>query len=67
MTRSDSRSSSEISLLRLSLWFGVVGGLGEVAVHAAQRQTRQVLLLLGDDTVWMAPLAVSLFHLTIGL
>ena len=61
------RPPSEIGLLRLALWFGLVGGLGEVAVHAVQRLHRHVLLLLGDDTVWMAPLAVFLLLLVVGL
>ncbi|MEP7326830.1 MAG: sulfatase [Gemmatimonadota bacterium] len=52
--------------MRLALWFGLVGGLGEVAVHALQRLSKHVLLLIGDDTVWMAPIAIFLFLLVVG-
>lgn len=67
MTTPMERPPSRTGLVRLALWFGLVGGLGEVAVHALQRLSPHVLLLLGDDTVWMAPLAVFLLLLAVGV
>jgi arylsulfatase A-like enzyme len=54
-------------VIALALWFGIVGGLGEVVVHAGRRFIRHRFVFVSDDAVWMAPLAIFLLLLLIGV
>jgi hypothetical protein len=46
-----------LATLRLALWFGLLAGLGEVALLAARKYVLHRLILVSKDAVWMAPLA----------
>jgi arylsulfatase A-like enzyme len=56
----------DLGLLTLSLWFGILGGLGEVAVHVVRRFVRHRFIFISDESVWIAPLMVALLLLLIG-
>jgi len=43
--------------LTLSLWFGLITGLGEVALHGIKKFVLHKTLHLSPHVVWMAPLA----------
>lgn len=45
--------------LRLALWCGILGGLGEASVHVL-RFFRHRFVFVGEETLWLAPIAVSL-------
>jgi arylsulfatase A-like enzyme len=50
------------SVLRLALWFGLLTGLGEVALLALRKLALNRIVFAGIDVVWMAPVAdVALF------
>jgi arylsulfatase A-like enzyme len=53
--------------LRLAAGFGLLTGLGEVALFAAQRYLLHIFIFVGRDVVWMAPLADLLVFLLAGL
>jgi arylsulfatase A-like enzyme len=57
------RNSTAISV---AAWFGLMAGLGEVAGVWVQRHFLGEVTFLGDDQVWMAPLADLLLFLGAG-
>ena len=46
-----------LATLRLALWFGLLAGLGELALLAVRKYVLHRFLLVSKDAVWMAPVA----------
>ena len=55
------------ALLPLGVWFGLVTGLGEVALLTARRYLLGRFNLVGQDVMWMAPAAEVLIFGTTGI
>lgn len=56
-----------LTILRLSLWFGLLTGLGEVAMMGVRKYVLHRFLFLSMDSVWMAPLADAVMFLAAGV
>ena len=54
-------------LLRMSALFGLIAGLAEVVLFAAQKILLHLFIFVGRDLVWMAPLSELILFLTFGL
>ncbi|MEO8199312.1 MAG: sulfatase [Gemmatimonadota bacterium] len=59
--------ASPIAILRLSLWFGLLAGLGEVAMMGIRKFVLHRFLFLSMDSLWMAPLADVTIFMVAGL
>jgi arylsulfatase A-like enzyme len=57
---------SPSSILLLSLWFGLLTGLGEVGMMGIRKYVLHRFLFLSMDSVWMAPLADVVLFLLAG-
>ena len=56
-----------LTLLAASTGFGLVAGLGELAVHHGRRLAADVMLPFGRDALWQVPLADGGMFLVVGL
>ncbi|MEO8294435.1 MAG: sulfatase [Gemmatimonadota bacterium] len=56
-----------LSIILLSLWFGLLTGLGEVAIMAIRKYALHRFLFLSMDSVWMAPVADVVLFATAGI
>jgi len=46
-----------LATLRLALWFGLLAGLGEIALLAVRKYVLHRLIFVSKNAMWMAPLA----------
>jgi len=63
----DAADERPLTTLRLALWFGLLTGLGEVALLAARKYLLHRLVLVSKEAVWMAPLADVILFLLAGI
>jgi arylsulfatase A-like enzyme len=56
-----------LTLLAASIGFGLLAGLGELAVHHGRRLAGNVILPFGRDALWQVPLADAGMFLAVGL
>ncbi len=66
MTGSKPLVDGPLQVLRLAAWFGLLTGLGEVALLAIRKYLLHRFLFASMDSIWMAPLADTLLFLGAG-
>jgi len=61
------RHERPLATLRLALWFGLLAGLGEVALLALRKYVLHRFILVSKDAVWMAPVADGILFVLAGI
>jgi arylsulfatase A-like enzyme len=56
-----------LATLRLALWFGLLAGLGEVALLSVRKYFLHRFIGVSKEAVWMAPLADGVLFVLVGI